>query len=74
MLRAFSGIRNKSLPICSKCIYFIEYPDKRYPIPSRCELFGEADIINGYIEYDFAEVCRIDSRKCGKEGKHHKIK
>ncbi len=74
----FSGkvfIRNKTLPICSKCVHFIEhtnnYPydpppsDKEY---GKCRKFGEINLITGTIDHDLASDCRINSNKCGNTG------
>lgn len=71
-------IKNKELPICSKCLHFIEhtnnYPydpipsDKQY---SRCKKFGEINIITGEIEYDLAKISRLDDNKCGRFGSEY---
>ena len=70
-----SFIRNKELPICSNCLYFIEHTNNYPydPTPSneqygRCKKFGEVNMITGSIAYDFANVCRNDTNKCGKFG------
>jgi hypothetical protein len=77
LTRTFSVIRNKELPICSKCVYFIEhtnnYPYDPIPINEqygRCKKFGEVNMITGIVEYDFANDCRKDS-KCGKKGSEY---
>ena len=68
-------IRNKELPICLKCIHFIEHTNNYPydPIPSdeqygRCKKFGEVNLITGIIEYDLAKNCRLNVSKCGKLG------
>jgi len=65
-------IRNKTVPICSKCLHFIEYTNNYPydPIPSdekygRCKKFGEVNIVTGLIQYDFASICRLNDSKCG---------
>ncbi len=68
-------IRNKELPLCSNCVYFIE-PTHNYPydpVPrnereGRCNKFGEVNMITGAIEYDLASDCRFSSNQCGKLG------
>jgi hypothetical protein len=74
-------IRNKNLPICSKCSHFIEhstnYPYE--PLPSdkeygKCKKFGEINFITGLIEYDFAKHCRDDNNRCGKSGSEYNPK
>jgi len=68
-------IRNKELPICSKCVYFIEHTNNYSydPFPSdkqygRCKKFGEMNMINGEIEYDLARNTRLNDNNCGKFG------
>jgi len=68
-------IRNKALPICVKCLHFIEYKNNYPydPIPrneqyGRCKKFGEVNMITGVIEYDLASNCRLNDSKCGKFG------
>ena len=66
-------IRNKELPICSKCVHFIEHTNNYPydPIPSnekygKCKKFGEINMITGSIEHDLASDCRLNDSKCGK--------
>jgi len=74
-------IRNTDLPICSKCIHFIEHK-KNYPydpVPNdrqygKCNKFGEINFISGSIDYDLAKHCRDDNNKCGKNGSEYKEK
>jgi hypothetical protein len=84
ILRNFSEkifIRNKELPICSKCLHFIEHTNNYPydPIPSneqygRCKKFGEVNMITGSIDYDLANKCRLDVNKCGKVGSEYSEK
>jgi hypothetical protein len=71
-------IRNKELPICSKCVHFIEYTNNYPydPAPSnekygRCKKFGEVDMVTGVINYDLAGNCRLNDSKCGKFGSEY---
>ena len=71
-------IRNKELPICSKCLYFIEHTNNYPydPLPSnekygRCKKFGEMDMVTGTINYDLASNCRLNESKCGKFGSEY---
>jgi hypothetical protein len=71
-------IRNKELPICSNCIYFIEHTNNYPydPIPSdekygRCKKFGEVNFITGSIDYDLARNCRLNVNKCGNSGSEY---
>ena len=64
-------IRNLEIPSCKNCIYFTpRYIDNDYTSSfSRCSQFGNKDIITDVIVYDFADSCRNDEMKCGKEGR-----
>ena len=71
-------IRNKQLPICSKCVHFIEHTNNYPydPIPSneqygRCKKFGEVNMITGIINYDLASYCRLNDNQCGKFASHY---
>jgi len=63
-------IKNINIPACKNCIYYKPklYDDFTSSF-NRCENFGEKDIITDKIEYNFADSCRNDESKCGKEGK-----
>jgi hypothetical protein len=64
-------IKNINIPSCRNCIYY--KPETHYDFESelnKCEKFGEKNIISNKILYDFANSCRNDELKCGKEGKH----
>ena len=67
-------IRNKALPICSKCLHFISHTNNYPydPIPcdfqyGRCKKFGEVNVITGVVDYDLARNCRFNSSKCGND-------
>jgi len=65
-------IRNINIPSCKKCIHYIPAP-YNFDFTSnynKCAKFGEKDIITDKINNDFAELCRPDETKCGKEGKY----
>ena len=71
-------IRNKGVPICSKCLHFIEHTNNYPydPIPSdkqygKCKKFGEINMITGEIEYDLARNSRLDDNKCGHFGSEY---
>jgi len=85
LIRNFSNgkifIRNTQLPICSKCLHFIEHTNNYPydPIPSneqygRCKKFGQINLITGEIEYDLANICRLNGTKCGIDGIEYKEK
>ena len=64
-------IKNINLPSCRNCIYY-QYKNLNPDFSSinKCEKFGEKDIVNGMIKYDYANSCRENESKCGKEGKY----
>jgi len=67
-------IRNKELPICSNCLYYIEYTNKNPFDGYRCKKFGEMDVVTGAIKYDLAAVCRLGDDNCGTKGSHYTAK
>jgi hypothetical protein len=71
-LLSFVNSEKISIPSCKKCIYYKPSPynfdfNANY---NRCTKFGEKDIVMDKINYDFAELCRNDESKCGKQGKY----
>jgi len=68
-------IKNSNFPICINCLHFIEHTNN-YPYDSvpnnqdfgKCKKFGKINLINGIIEYEFAQICRNDKKKCGITG------
>jgi len=66
-------ITNIDLPACRNCIYYKPSIISDYTSPfSKCEKFGEKDIISDKITYKYADACRIDENRCGHEGKYFK--
>ena len=68
-------IRNMNVPSCKNCIYFkpsIQSNDYT-SILSKCEKFGNKDIVTNEITYDFANSCRNDESLCGKQGKYFEL-
>jgi hypothetical protein len=65
-------IKNVNLPACRNCIHY--QPDPFYndftSSLNRCNKFGDKNIVTDKITYDFADYCRNDESKCGKEGKY----
>jgi hypothetical protein len=66
-------ILNLDIPSCRKCIFYKPsiYNNDFTSGLSKCEKFGEKDIITGEINYFFADNCRNDESKCGKIGKYY---
>lgn len=62
-------IKNINFPSCRNCIHF--KPNSNYKFTSvlnKCHKFGEKNIITDEITYQYADSCRLDESKCGKEG------
>ena len=62
-------IKNSNIPSCKNCIHFEPY---LYNIDdlSRCNKFGEKNIITDEIKKDYTDSCRKDEKKCGFDGKY----
>jgi len=70
----FTGkiIRNLEYPACKNCIHY-RPSCLRNDFTStfnKCDNFGVKDVVTDKITYDFADLCRSDQYRCGKEGKH----
>jgi len=60
-------IKNINVNPCRNCIYFKEHSISSF---SKCEKFGEKNIISNELTYDYADTCRKHESKCGIEGKY----
>lgn len=49
--------------LCRDCKYFIAHK-------SECALFGDTDLVNGSIDYEYASLARIYDKKCGEDAKY----
>ena len=65
-------IKNINTPSCKNCIYYkpSSYISDFTSSLNKCSKFGEKNILTDDITYDFADSCRKDENKCGKEGKY----
>ena len=62
-------IKNIHLPSCKNCIFYKPDSGSEFvSILSKCEKFGEKNIVTDKITYDYAELSRRDETKCGKDG------
>jgi len=62
-------IKNIHLPSCKNCVFYKPNPSSSFTSPlSKCEKFGEKNILTDEITYDYADSCRREESKCGKEG------
>ena len=65
-------IKNMNIPSCKTCIHYKPYRyTGDYSSLSRCENFGEKDIITDEIKYDYVDSCRKDESKCGHIGQFY---
>jgi len=66
-------VKNIDIPSCKSCIHYKPSPyDSDFTsTTSRCEKFGEKNVITEQIVLDFADSCRRDDTKCGKEGNYY---
>jgi len=65
-------IKNINIPACRNCIHYQPEPFYNDFTSSlnKCNKFGDKNIVTDEIRYDFADQCRNDESKCGKEGKY----
>lgn len=57
------GKNIKTIKTCKTCKYYIAAKE-------RCELFGNMDVVNGEIEYNFAVHERSESGNCNPEARY----
>ena len=66
-------ITNIDLPSCRNCVHFnpswtsMDFTSSL----TKCNKFGNKNIITDEITYDYADLCRDNEEKCGKEGKYY---
>lgn len=74
LIRCDKIIQNINVPSCRNCMYYKPniYNDFSSSL-NRCEKFGTKDIVTDEIHYDFADFCRKDEERCGKDGKYFVI-
>jgi hypothetical protein len=63
-------IANIDNVVCKKCAYFREHRGSS----GLCTKFGEKNIINGVITYQFANVSRTNSDLCSTRGLYYVAK
>lgn len=71
----FHTIRKFQYPACVNCAFFIKpihnsHENLHY---GKCKKFGEMDLVTGFIDYDYATLCREDTKKCGWRGTEYQI-
>lgn len=72
MVHSNKIIKNINYPSCRNCIYYKpnSFDNDFTSMVSKCEKFGEKNIITDEIRYNYADSCRDNESKCGKEGKY----
>ena len=72
MVHSNKIIKNANYPSCKNCIYYKPsiYNNDFVSTFNKCQKFGEKNIVTDEISYTFADSCRNDDSKCGKEGKY----
>ena len=64
-------IKNINIPSCRNCIYFKPQTGSDFTsYLSKCEKFGEKNILTDEIKNYYADSCRNDEGKCGLQGKY----
>jgi hypothetical protein len=62
-------IKNGNVNPCVNCVFYKPSTFRKFTSEfSKCEKFGEKDIITGVINYSYADSCRNNQGKCGIEG------
>ena len=66
-------VKNIDIPSCKSCIHYKPslYDSDFTSTTGRCAKFGEKNVITEQIVMDFADLCRRDDSKCGKEGNYY---
>ena len=72
MVQTDKIITNFDFPACRNCVYYQPsyYKSDFTSALNKCNKFGVKDIITDEITYNYADLCRNDETKCGKEGKY----
>jgi len=68
-------IKNIDYPPCKNCVFYKPYDNFLNDFGSplgKCKFFGNKDVVDDEISYDYADQCRRDDKKCGMEGKYFK--
>lgn len=71
IFKTLNFIKNKNVPMCTDCIYFIKHETSNKKLSilhGRCKLFNDTDIDKN-ITYTFALNCR--NNECGINGKYY---
>ena len=65
-------INNKNIPVCRNCIHYKPNSVSEFSsIISQCNKFADKDLKTDEIIFNYANNCRRDENKCGKDGKYY---
>ena len=69
-----NNIRNMNLPLCKSCIHFSpEVLNGSFTSHfTKCNKFGNKDLVSGQINHEFATSCRNDETLCGIKANYFK--
>jgi hypothetical protein len=72
-------IKNLHAPKCNMCKHFIPgdlgqmiFASDPHTF-SKCKKFGEANLISGIVNHDYADYCRSVESKCGQNGARYEF-
>ena len=66
-------IKNSDMKICKNCVHFIKSDYETAPQLARCRKFGIKDIVDGDVQYYYADICRNNDRLCGSIARWYEI-
>jgi hypothetical protein len=67
-------INNKNIPVCRNCIHFLPNSGSEFSsIISQCNKFADKDLKTDEIIFNYADNCRDDENKCGKNGNYFEL-
>jgi len=72
-------IKNLHVPKCHMCKHFIpgDYGQIIFahdsPTFAKCKKFGDAHLVSGKVNHDYAESCRSIESKCGTNGTRYEF-
>jgi len=67
-------INNKNIPVCRNCIHFNPNSNSDFSsIISKCNKFADKDLKTDELIFNYADNCRSDESKCGKDGKYFEV-
>ena len=65
------SIRHLDKPLCTGCVYLVY--NNSYPEISKCMRFANKNLVDGKIEYTFADSNRKEYGMCGVDAKYKRV-